>query len=232
MICPKCGSEHVTVSTNRYTRSQSRSLLWNLFMLFMTAGIWLVWMLIRKRKEKTVKETVATCQNCGYSWKPASKQLASGYSRANVSSPLEIENGSISNTTSNGGARALDELDKLKRLYDQGVVDEETFNTKKDELLARYKEESSPRVKYNFLLTRQNERPFGNAKTKLYVDGSPLDNNTDNPVYLNLTEGYHEIMLYRAAIHSKPINVEISNKMTTKLCFKENGWSLDLYEIE
>ena len=69
MLCSKCNSEKVTVQTSSYMESKSRSCLWNLLLLVCTSGLWLVWMLIRKRKEKKVTETIATCQSCGYSWK-------------------------------------------------------------------------------------------------------------------------------------------------------------------
>lgn len=69
MICPKCENQNVTVQTNTYIKSKSRSFLWNLIMITCTCGFWLLWMLIRRRKEVTATETIATCQGCGYSWK-------------------------------------------------------------------------------------------------------------------------------------------------------------------
>lgn len=69
MVCPKCKSENVTVQTNAMMESKSRSCLWNFLMIFCTCGIWFLWMLVRRRKEKKVVETHATCQDCGYSWK-------------------------------------------------------------------------------------------------------------------------------------------------------------------
>ena len=69
MVCVKCGSENVTVSANTYVKSKRRSFLWNLLMIMCTAGLWLIWMLVRKRKEKVVHEKVCLCQNCGHSWK-------------------------------------------------------------------------------------------------------------------------------------------------------------------
>ena len=69
MKCPKCGSEDVSVTTNTMMVSQSRSFIWNLLLIICTGGLWLIWMLIRKRKEKKVTETWATCQDCGKRWK-------------------------------------------------------------------------------------------------------------------------------------------------------------------
>jgi len=70
IVCPKCGSDNVTVSVNTYVKSKRRSFLWNLFMIVVTAGFWLLWMLIRRRKEKVVTQKTAVCGNCAYSWKP------------------------------------------------------------------------------------------------------------------------------------------------------------------
>ena len=69
MKCPKCGNEHVTVSKHIYVISQDRSFLWNLFMIFLTFGSWLVWMAVRKRKEKVVEEVHTVCQDGGTDWK-------------------------------------------------------------------------------------------------------------------------------------------------------------------
>lgn len=68
MRCPKCESENVKVTAMAYTKSQRRSLLWNLFMLIITSGLWLIWMLVRRNKERVVTNTMAVCQNCGYTW--------------------------------------------------------------------------------------------------------------------------------------------------------------------
>ena len=69
MVCSKCKSENVTVNTNTMMVSKSRSFLWNLLWIILTGGLWIIWMLIRKKKEKKVTETWATCQSCGKRWK-------------------------------------------------------------------------------------------------------------------------------------------------------------------
>lgn len=69
MRCPKCGSENVTMSVSNVVQTKNRSCLWNLIMICCTGGLWLIWMLVRKRKEKVVTIKTAVCQNCGYSWK-------------------------------------------------------------------------------------------------------------------------------------------------------------------
>lgn len=69
MTCPKCKSNNVSVQTQSHMESKNRSCLWNLLMITCTCGLWFVWMLIRKRKEKKVTETYAVCQDCGYRWR-------------------------------------------------------------------------------------------------------------------------------------------------------------------
>lgn len=68
MVCEKCGG-NVNVSTSTYSKSKPRSFLWNLFMVCITGGFWLIWMLVRRKKEKIVRETWATCTECGNRWK-------------------------------------------------------------------------------------------------------------------------------------------------------------------
>lgn len=68
MVCKKCHSENCTVSTNYVVKSKHRSFIWNLFMIFITCGFWLIWMLVRKRKEKVIQIKTVTCNNCGASW--------------------------------------------------------------------------------------------------------------------------------------------------------------------
>ena len=58
-----------SIITNTVVLSKSRSFLWNLIMTVLTLGLWLIWMIVRKRKEKKVTETWATCQSCGKRWK-------------------------------------------------------------------------------------------------------------------------------------------------------------------
>lgn len=68
MECKKCGSNNVKIDTSSFAKSKRRSFLWNLFMIFCTGGLWLLWMMLRKRKEKIVTQTWATCQDCGNRW--------------------------------------------------------------------------------------------------------------------------------------------------------------------
>ncbi|MDR2733123.1 MAG: hypothetical protein LBC99_00600 [Spirochaetota bacterium] len=68
MKCPKCNSDRVNVGVNTFVQSQHRSCLWNLFWILLTGGLWLLWMLVRKRKETVRNHKYAVCNSCGYSW--------------------------------------------------------------------------------------------------------------------------------------------------------------------
>jgi len=69
MICRKCKSRNVSVSASTFAKSQSRSCLWNLLWIVLTGGLWIIWMLIRKRKERIVTVKTAVCGDCGHSWR-------------------------------------------------------------------------------------------------------------------------------------------------------------------
>ena len=65
IICPRCGSNNIHISVNTYQQKKKRSFLWNLFLVVITGGIWLIWMLVRNNSvEKQAK--VYVCQKCGY----------------------------------------------------------------------------------------------------------------------------------------------------------------------
>lgn len=75
MVCPKCNSTNVNVTTettSMHTRNRGRGCLWGIVrgcLIVCTCGLWL---LIGKSKGKSntkVKnKTVCICQNCGNKW--------------------------------------------------------------------------------------------------------------------------------------------------------------------
>lgn len=68
MICPKCGSDRVTVQTvsEQKGRSCLGALMW-VFFAICTCGLILIIPLLTRKKSKT--KTYAICQNCGHKWK-------------------------------------------------------------------------------------------------------------------------------------------------------------------
>lgn len=69
MRCRRCGSNNINVNSSTYSVSKRRSFIWNLLMLFFTGGLWLLWMLVRKQKQRIITNKMAVCQDCSYSWK-------------------------------------------------------------------------------------------------------------------------------------------------------------------
>lgn len=91
MVCPKCQSENVivqqvqtgSIGTTSYHGNKKHSLMWWCFIgwwykmfHFICIGWW-SWIFFRKKDKlgssisasKTFNKTMATCQNCGNSWK-------------------------------------------------------------------------------------------------------------------------------------------------------------------
>lgn len=65
IVCPRCGSNNIQIAVNTYQQKKKRSFLLNLFLVVITGGIWLIWMLVRSNSvEKQAK--VYVCQSCGY----------------------------------------------------------------------------------------------------------------------------------------------------------------------
>ncbi len=75
MICPKCNSENVIVTTEQVsskTKGKGNGCLWGIgraLLIVCTCGLWL---LVGKHKgtgkTKIKNQTVAICQNCGHKW--------------------------------------------------------------------------------------------------------------------------------------------------------------------
>lgn len=72
MVCPKCGSNDVTVQflTNS-ARTRGRGCLWGLMraiLIVCTCGLWL--MIGRSKSKTNVQNSkMAVCQKCGHSWR-------------------------------------------------------------------------------------------------------------------------------------------------------------------
>ena len=68
MICPNCGSDHVTVQAvaEQKKRSCLMSCLW-ILLAICTCGLILLIPLLTRKGSKT--KTFAVCQNCGHKWR-------------------------------------------------------------------------------------------------------------------------------------------------------------------
>jgi len=69
MICPKCGSNHITSSVHTTTKTKTKGFGWIKacigWLLFSIPGILCGLLGMGKGKTKTKSKTIHTCQNCG-----------------------------------------------------------------------------------------------------------------------------------------------------------------------
>lgn len=71
MVCPKCGSDFVTVQAITEIRTKRRGCLGWFFWILLaicTCGLILLIPLITNSKTKSRTHTEAICQNCGHRW--------------------------------------------------------------------------------------------------------------------------------------------------------------------
>lgn len=76
MVCPKCGSENVTMQAVSIVSTKGHGVAWWLFVSWWIWIVWLFWFipmliikLIRGKKTKTKIKSEAVCQNCGHHWR-------------------------------------------------------------------------------------------------------------------------------------------------------------------
>lgn len=72
MVCPKCGSENVTVQAVTDVKTKRRGCLgWCLWILLAicTVGLILIIPLLTNSKTKSKIHTEAICQDCGNRWR-------------------------------------------------------------------------------------------------------------------------------------------------------------------
>jgi hypothetical protein len=75
MVCPKCGSENVLITSEQIsakTSKKGKGCLWGLGRLLLIVCTLGLWLLIGKHKgaskTKYQNQTVAICQKCGNKW--------------------------------------------------------------------------------------------------------------------------------------------------------------------
>lgn len=62
MSCPKCGSEKTEIKL--VVKKKRNGIIKSLLLILFTGGLYLIWLLIRGRKEQTYSYMI--CNNCGY----------------------------------------------------------------------------------------------------------------------------------------------------------------------
>lgn len=126
-------------------------------------------------------------------------------------------------------ADMLDELKKLKELFDSGVLPQEIYEKKHAELLQQLSNNSGPKaVQKNIKILRENKRPRGEGKTVVYIDGEELDASLEGSMSVSLSEGEHTIYFRRAAIKSEKIRITVSKAKEYVINVLPKTFSIDV----
>lgn len=122
----------------------------------------------------------------------------------------------------------MDELQKLNDLHESGVIPDGLFEEKKTVLLEKLSgfviaERESP----NLFITRTKERPIGEGKTVLLVDGVEASVDLDKPASLFLDSGEHFLKFKRAAVTSPEIHLFASKSKKYEILLSPKIFSID-----
>lgn len=122
----------------------------------------------------------------------------------------------------------MDELQKLNDLHESGVIPDELFDEKKSVLLEKLSgsviaEREAP----NLFITRTKERPRGESKTVLLVDGVEASVDLDKPASLRLDSGEHFLKFKRAAVTSPEIHLFASKSKKYEILLSPKVFSID-----
>ena len=122
----------------------------------------------------------------------------------------------------------MDELQKLNDLHESGVIPDELFAEKKTVLLEKLSgsviaEREAP----SLFITRTKERPTGEGKTVLLVDGVEASVDLDKPASLRLDSGEHFLKFKRAAVTSPEIHLFVSKYKKYEILLSPKVFSID-----
>lgn len=100
----------------------------------------------------------------------------------------------------------LDELKKLKELFDDGVIPENLYEEKRAELLGQLKTQ-----KNNVTILRANKRSWGEQPISTYIDSKEQYTDLSQPISLFLPEGVHILYFKHGSLRrSKELQITIS----------------------
>lgn len=76
MKCRKCGSDNISIQQVAVTKTKGKGLMYWVFWVWFDLILWVLMFLPRliiglfkRNKVKTTIKKIATCQNCGNSWR-------------------------------------------------------------------------------------------------------------------------------------------------------------------
>lgn len=122
----------------------------------------------------------------------------------------------------------MDELQKLNDLHESGVIPDELFEEKKTVLLEKLSGSViAERKSTNLFITRTKERPRGEGKTILLVDGVEASVDLDKPASLRLDSGEHFLKFKRAAVTSPEIHLFASKSKKYEILLSPKIFSID-----
>lgn len=124
----------------------------------------------------------------------------------------------------------LDELKKLKDLFDMGVVPGNTYEKKRAALLERLSsacEVTGDAAEYNVIIVRGNRHVRGEADTQVYIDGDKLNVNVDASVPLKLSQGKHRLYFRRAALKSEKLELTVQESKRYKVTITPKTFSIE-----
>ena len=119
----------------------------------------------------------------------------------------------------------IDQLEKIKRLFDQNVIDETTYNKQRIELVNRLNGNVKRTDETNISIFRDKPQKRGEAKMFLYIDGKK---NTEvySHVDLHLNEGTYTIWFQRMALSSNKLMLCIKKNVKYNISIKVGMLSL------
>ena len=119
----------------------------------------------------------------------------------------------------------IDQLEKIKRLFDQNVIDETTYNKQRIELVNKLNSSAENTDVTNIYIARDKPQKSGEAKMFLYIDGKK-DTEVDNHVSFHLNEGTYTIWFQRMALSSNKLMLCIKKNVKYNISIKVGMLSL------
>ena len=120
----------------------------------------------------------------------------------------------------------IDQLEKIKRLFDQNVIDETTYNKQRIALVSRLNSSMEKTDETNVYIVRDKPQKSGEAKMILYIDGEK-DTEVVNHVDLHLNEGTYTIWFQRMALSSNKLMICIKRNVKYNISIKVGMFSIN-----
>ena len=120
----------------------------------------------------------------------------------------------------------LADLKNIKELFDQGVIDSELYEKKKNAFLEELnrEEETKQKLENNLEIRRDKKRAWGEAKIVVILDAQTRkDIDIDNPFHMFLPAGTHTISFKRGVVQTNELSFQASDIEVTKIVVSTYG---------